>query len=66
MSDDAPTVGIAACPFCGGTFVMDGGEDASVMHTLPACATFDRMDGLDFLLAASRAMGLPLDVEAVN
>lgn len=53
--DDIPADAVAAefrCPFCGGKAAAL--RAGAVIHALPACATFGRLDPLEYLRAVNR------------
>jgi hypothetical protein len=44
------------CPFCGGEVAADV-DSLSLIHSMPPCETFVRLDILDFAIAMRRALG---------
>lgn len=56
------TTGRISCPFCSGWFEAGSniiGGTAGVVHSLPQCEQFIRLDAMMFVQAARRAMGIP-------
>lgn len=49
--------GTHKCQFCGGKISVSK-EPRSVMHTVPACEKFMKLDVLDFLIENRRAAGI--------
>lgn len=50
------------CPFCGKGELIVSGADGGLMHALPTCETYDRIDSLPALtdaLALVRLLGFP-------
>jgi hypothetical protein len=53
MTDIGRTVAgtdLGACPFCGAD-ISAAIEDGGVLHMLPTCDRFDRLDALEFIVA---------------
>lgn len=48
--------GDVSCPFCNGT--MSATEDAGgmVLHSIPYCARFEKLDALEFLREVNKAI----------
>lgn len=56
MSDQAFNERVAfECPFCQGRAAVV--EPAGVMHTMPPCATFVKLEPLDYLHAVNVELG---------
>jgi hypothetical protein len=44
------------CPFCSGEYHAGMKPDCFVIHSMPTCAEFSRMEALEFLQAARKRL----------